>query len=222
MLNQLKGVLTNEELARLRALAARLQFVDGRVTNPNSTVKNNLQIPQNDPASDEPGLVVRAAIFRHPDIRAIAQPKQMARPTLAKYQPGMNYGAHVDEALFPSKPTMMRSDVSCTVFISAADEYEGGELVIDSGAGEVVIKGEAGDAVLYPSNTVHRVNPVIEGERLVAITWFQSMVRDPGQREILYRLHQVLAEMHAAGDRSERRVQLEAIRTNLLRMWAEL
>ena len=133
----------------------------------------------------------------------------------------MTYGFHVDAAVFPSDPPM-RSDVSCTVFLSAPEDYEGGELEIQSGSGMLRFKGNAGDAVVYPSTTVHRVAPIQSGERLVAINWFQSMVRDQKQRDILGQLQQIDNVLYAAGDPQGSRVLVDAIRTNLLRMWVEL
>ena len=153
--------------------------------------------------------------------RDIVVPKQVARPTLCLYEPGMTYGYHVDEAVFPSTPPM-RSDVSCTVFVSDPDDYQGGELEVESGAGIVSFKCAAGEAVVYPSTTVHRVAPVTDGRRIVAITWFQSMIRDQRQRDVLLQLQQVANILHTAGDPQGGRTITEAIRTNLMRMGAEL
>src|SRR5688572_10366554 len=100
MIRHIRNVLTPEEIAHLVEVARHVRFVDGRATNPDTTVKNNLQVPQNDPAAGEPGMLLRDALFRHPEVRAWAYPKQMARPTMVRYEPGMNYGWHVDEALF--------------------------------------------------------------------------------------------------------------------------
>ena len=221
MLHHLKNVLTADEIARLREIADQAEFVPGQVTNPHSRIKDNLQLPQNDPATEEAGKLVRGAIFRNQMFRDIVVPKQVARPTLCLYKPGMTYGYHVDEAVFPSQPPM-RSDVSCTVFVSGPDDYEGGELEIESGAGIVSFKCQPGEAVVYPSTTVHRVAPVTGGQRIVAITWFQSMVRDQRQRDVLLQLQQVANILHAAGDPQNGRTITEAIRTNLMRMWAEL
>ena len=118
MIRHIRNVLRPEELSRLQSLAKVVRFVDGRMTNPETSVKNNLQVPQNDPLATEPGVLVRDALMRHAELRAFALPKQMARPTMARYEPGMNYGWHVDEALFPSNPPM-RSDLSCTIWLSS-------------------------------------------------------------------------------------------------------
>jgi len=221
MFLEIKNVLTEPELARLRELAATLNFVDGRVTNPGATHKRNLQIDQNDPTVAEPGEIVRNALFRNPELREFAFPVRLARPTLSKYQPGMQYGKHVDAALFPAKPNPMRSDVSCTVFISELSEYEGGELTIHLGHKTLQHRGESGSAVFYPSTTVHEVMPVTGGERLVAVAWMQSYIKDPQQRELLHYAYQLTHRLGPGMD-EESRMQLEALRTNLFRMWSEV
>jgi PKHD-type hydroxylase len=220
MIRHIPQVLRPDEIAHLRELAKRVRFVDGRATNPDSTVKNNLQVSHNDPSATEPGLVLRDALFRHPAIRQFALPRQLARPTLARYEPGMTYGWHVDEAMFPSTPPM-RSDLSCTVWLSAPDEYDGGELEVQLGEQLLRYKGAAGDAVLYPSTTIHRVAPVTSGQRLVGITWVQSYVADAARRELLLQLEEAKA-LELASRRDERMlVLLESVRTNLFRQWSD-
>ncbi len=221
MFYQIKGVLTPAEIEHLRKLATEVRFVDGRATNRGSRVKNNLQVPQNDPHSAEPGQVVRNAIFRNAEIRAMTFPKTLARPTLSRYEPGMHYGRHVDESLFPSTPNPMRSDVSCTVFISDPADYDGGELEIEVGSGTVAFKLEPGAAVIYPSTTIHQVRPVARGERLVAVAWIHSYIADAAKRQILYQINQLIASRSGEGDAAAR-VQMEAIKNNLFRMWAEV
>lgn len=220
MIRHIRNVLRPEELSRLQSLAKVVRFVDGRMTNPETSVKNNLQVPQNDPLATEPGVLVRDALMRHAELRAFALPKQMARPTMARYEPGMNYGWHVDEALFPSNPPM-RSDLSCTVWLSPPDGYDGGELVIELGQQTLSFKGEAGDAILYPSTTIHQVTPVTRGERIVAITWLQSWIADAARRELLLQLDELRnAEMAERRD-ARTLVLLESLRTNLFRMWSD-
>jgi PKHD-type hydroxylase len=220
MIRLLKNVLRPDELLHLNELAKRVHFVDGRVTNPHSTIKNNLQVPQNDPAVAEPGVVLRDALFRHPDLRTFALPKQMARPTLARYEPGMNYGWHVDEALFPSTPPM-RSDLSCTVWLTPPDAYEGGELTIELGEQKLSWKGDAGDAIVYPSTTIHQVAPVTRGVRLVGITWMQSWIANTQQRDLMLQLEEART-IEMARERNPRMlVLLESLRTNLFRMWSD-
>lgn len=221
MLHHLKNVLSTTEVAELRELASQATFVEGKVTNPNAPNKNNLQTPYGDPQGERAADLVITALARNQAVQDLVYPKQISRPTLCRYAPGMTYGFHVDAAIFRSEPPM-RSDVSCTVFISGADEYQGGELEIQSGSGMLKFKGDAGDAVVYPSTTLHRVAPVESGERLVAINWFQSMVRDQRHRDVLAQLQQVDNVLYAAGDPQGSRLLVGAIRTNLLRMWADL
>src|SRR5690606_32161065 len=139
---------------------------------------------QNDPTSAEPGVLVRDALFRHQGVRAFAFPRLMARPTISRYEPGMTYGWHTDEALFPAQPPV-RSDLSCTVFLSDPGSYDDGVLEIQLGQQVAGFKLPAGDAILYPSTTIHRVTPVTRGARIVAITWIQSYIADPFRRELL-------------------------------------
>ena len=221
MIRHIRQVLSRDEIAHLVALSKTTRFVDGRATNPDTSVKHNLQVPQNDPSANEPGLILRDALMRHGELRAFAFPKQMARPTLVRYEPGMTYGWHVDEAMFPSTPPM-RSDLSCTVFLSAPDSYDGGELEIELGQQTLKFKGEAGDAILYPSTTIHRVTPVTRGERLVGITWLQSYVASTAQRELLLQIEELRA-LELRDHRKDARavVLLESLRTNLFRMWAD-
>jgi PKHD-type hydroxylase len=220
MIRHIRKVLGPDEVAWLVELSRRVRFVDGRATNPGTTVKNNLQVPHGDPATEEPGAVLRDALFRHPDIRAFALPRQMARPTLVRYEPGMNYGWHVDEALFPSNPPM-RSDLSCTVWLGAPADYDGGELTIQLGEQQLSFKGAAGDAILYPSTTIHQVAPVTRGVRLVGITWMQSYVADPFRRELLLQAEEAKRLALAAGGDPRQLVLIESLRTNLFRMWSD-
>ena len=220
MIRHIRNVLRPEEVAHLVELAKSVRFVDGRATNPDSTIKLNQQVPQNDPGAAEPGLLIRDALFRHPAVRAFALPKQMARPTMARYEPGMTYGWHVDEALFPSNPPM-RSDLSCTVWLTAPQSYDGGELTIQLGEQLLSWKGDAGDAILYPSTTIHQVAPVTRGVRLVGITWIQSWVADAHERELLLQLDEARSLELASRKDPRMTVLLESLRTNLFRKWSD-
>lgn len=218
MIHVLPNVLTPAELATINELVPHIRLADGRATNPDSTVKRNLQAPQTDSTNERIALMVRDAISRHPDVRVLAQPRSMARATVARYEPGMTYGWHVDEALFPSTPPI-RSDLSCTLFLSAPKEYDGGELVIQLGEQELAYKLDPGSAILYPSTTIHQVAPVTRGARIVAITWIQSWIADAQRRALLVQLEEARAR---AGLRDERlTVLLGSLRSNLFRMWAD-
>lgn len=217
MIRVLPNVLSAADLEQVRALIPQIGFADGRITNPASGVKQNLQAPQEDPANARIALITREALVRYGDLRVFSQPRNMARTTVVRYEPGMTYGWHVDEALFPSTPPM-RSDLSCTVFLSAPEDYDGGELTIQLGGETLSYKLQPGDALLYPSTTIHQVAPVTRGVRLAAITWLQSWVADVSQRELLVQLEEARA---LAGNDPRLLVLLESLRTNLFRMWAD-
>ncbi|HPN80916.1 Fe2+-dependent dioxygenase [Dokdonella sp.] len=223
MIQQLRNVLQPDELAQLRGFAENAHFVDGRITNPNHPVKQNQQVAQDDPANAQPSAWVRDALFRHPDMRVGAFPKSMAMPTFSRYEPGMRYGWHMDEAFFPSQPPM-RSDLSCTLFLNEPEDYEGGELMISMGQHALPCKLPAGDAILYPSTTIHQVAPVTRGVRLVAITWIQSFVADVQQRELLQQVEEARAIEGSRGEGADMRMllMLGSLRNNLFRMWSDM
>lgn len=218
MIRVLSSVLDAAELESIRAMLPQVAFADGRMTNRESAVKQNLQAPREDPANARIAQIARDALFRHPDLRAFAQPRAVARATVVRYEPGMAYGWHVDEALFPSTPPM-RSDLSCTLFLNHPDEYDGGELTIQMGAQELDYRLEPGQAVLYPSTTIHKVAPVTRGVRFAAITWLQSWIADAQQRELLVQLEEARSRAGSADPRLA--VLLASLRNNLFRMWAD-
>ena len=211
-------LLTDSEISQVVELSKKLKFVDGRAsTNPGSSVKNNLQADMQDPAYLQAGQIVQKAIFRSQPFRDYAIPKNMALPMLTRYEPGMEYGFHVDAAMLATKPPM-RADVSTTVFLSAPDSYDGGELVAKMGEKEIEIKLEPGAAVLYPSVTLHRVKPVTRGVRLVSITFTESLIRDHYEREILYQLGKVIGR-ESGRLTFETLTDLTNVHTNLQRYW---
>jgi PKHD-type hydroxylase len=214
----LSNVLDAAELQQVDALLPKVAYADGRITNRDSTVKRNLQAPQDDPANTEIAQIARNGLFRHPDLRTFAQPRSLARTTVARYEPGMTYGWHVDEALFASTPPI-RSDLSCTIFLNPPGDYDGGELVMQLGAQELAYKLEPGQAILYPSTTIHQVAPVIRGVRIAAITWLQSWIADAQQRELMIQLEEARARAGTSDPRLT--VLLASLRANLFRMWAD-
>ena len=220
MFHELDDVLTAQELARLTAIAAASRFVDGRISNPHSEVKDNLQIDPADARTEEASKLMAAALFRIEDFCNFAFPRIMAPPILAKYTPGMRYGAHSDAAFLPVSARPLRSDLSCTVFIAPPDAYEGGELSIRLGGRSVEFKGKPGSAIVYPSNTLHEVKPVTGGERLVGLTFIESMVPDGAHRELLYELNEVAA-LEGFNMSQENRTRLEYVRNYLRRLWGE-
>ncbi len=220
MFHELEDVLSGEEVARLAAIAGASRFVDGRISNPHSEVKNNLQIDPAAARNEEASKLMAAALFRVEDFVNFAFPRIMAPPMLAKYTPGMRYGAHSDAAFLPIGARPLRSDLSCTIFLAAPEAYGGGELSIRLGSRTVEFKGKAGSAVVYPSNTLHEVKAVTSGERLVGLTFIESMVPDPAHRELLYELNEVAA-LEGLNMSQENRTRLEYVRNALRRMWGE-
>ena len=216
-------VLTPEEIKKLRDEAALLPFVPGAETAGGRArrVKNNEQVSQK--ADERKALheIVISALMRNKDFNRVALPKRVRPPLISRYRQGMAYGQHVDNALMGPKMARERSDVSITVFISDIDEYEGGELIIHGSFGMQEVKLPSGSVVVYPSSSLHEVAEVTRGERLVAVTWAQSYVRDDRQREILASLAQVKNKMNDIAADAVETDQVHHIYANLLRMWAE-
>ena len=211
-------LLTPQEVARLREMAAQLRFVDGRVTNQHSKVKNNLQLDYEDPGYKDSSELMHTALFRSPEVQAFALPKVIAPPLLTRYAPGMNYGAHSDAPFMQVGDQVIRSDLSCTIFLADPSSYEGGALSVQLGGRRLEFKLPAGGAVIYPSTTLHEVRPVSSGERLVAITFMESRVPDQFQRELLYQLNDVIA-LEAFNVSWENRTRLNYVAGALARMW---
>jgi PKHD-type hydroxylase len=217
---ELPDVLSPDEVSRLRGLAATARFVDGRQSNPHSIVKNNLQINLADPAHQEASRLMAAALQRSEAFRGFAMPRTVAPPLLAKYDPGMNYGVHSDSAVMALPGRSIRSDLSCTIFLAEPDSYEGGELSVQLGGRAIDFKGAAGSAIVYPSHTLHEVKPVSSGERLVGLTFIESLIRDPALRDLLYQLDEISAE-EGLKMNWESRTRLQYVRNNLRRLWTE-
>lgn len=209
------AVLDAEALARIRDMLARTTWRDGRETAGASAaaVKANSQADAADPLTRTAAAEVEAALRAHPMFAAAALPLRMTRPMFSRTGPGGGYGRHVDNALMGQGANAVRTDLAWTLFLG--DAVTGGALVVEDAGGERVIAPQAGQLVLYPATSLHRVEPVVSGERLAAIGWVQSRVRDPARRALLLDLQ--LAEL--GGEDAALRLQLA--RANLLRMWAE-
>lgn len=220
MFLEIKNLLTPSDLAHLAALTRDLRFVDGRVTNPANTTKQNLQADHADPKFTESAQIVLTALTRSRELMDFAMPRRIAPPLLSRYEPGMKYGAHADAAIIQMPNARIRSDLSCTVFISPPSSYDGGELSIVSGNRTMAFKGEAGDAIVYPSTTLHEVVPVRSGQRLVSITFIESLIADQHQRLQVYELNEIAA-LEGLSMKWENRVRLDVVRQNLMRMWAK-
>lgn len=224
MLLSVPGVLKPDELALVRALLAGARFVDGRLSAGAAArrVKNNEEMGPAEQDLERLNRVVMGGLVRHPVYRAGALPLHVASPLFARYRPGMTYGDHLDDPIMGTDGVMYRSDVAVTVFLSTPEEYDGGELVIRTTAGEQAVKYAAGDAVLYPASSIHHVNPVTRGERLVAVTWVQSLVRDAARRELLYGLNAAREKLLQSAPEAEETAQVNAAYLNLIRMWSDI
>jgi PKHD-type hydroxylase len=219
MLLKIKNLLTAEECGRLVALAGELRFVDGRVSNPANTSKQNLQADATDPKYAESVQVVGNALSRSREFASFALPKRIAPPLLCRYEPGMKYGSHADAAIIQLANAKIRSDLSCTVFIGDPATYEGGELAMVVGNQTLAFKGSPGEAIVYPSTLLHEVVPVRTGQRLVSITFIESHVADQHARMQVYELNEIAA-IEGLRMNPESRVRLDVVRQNLLRMWS--
>ncbi len=226
MLIHLRNVLTAEELRQARSLLDGADWLDGRSTAGAQAVhyKNNEQLPQGSEAARALQALVLRALDRHALFFSAALPKKIFNPLFNRYGGEANcYGKHVDNAVMHSRSNgqRVRSDVSCTVFLAEPEEYDGGELVIDDTYGSREIKLPAGDAVLYPSTSVHGVAPVTRGHRLASFFWVESMVRSDEQRRLLFDLDMTLMRLREREGETEEAVALTGTYHNLLRMWAD-
>jgi len=220
MFLEIKDFLTPDEVARLRDLAAKVQFVDGRISNPHNQAKNNLQASEADPHYAESSKIVAAAFARSAPFRDFAFPRHIAPPLLARYETGMTYGVHADTSHMRFGNDVHRSDLSATVWLNPPASYDGGELVVHLGTKPVVIKGEAGSLIVYPSTQLHEVTPVRRGQRLVSITFIESLVPDERERTALFELKDVLSLEGLKMDWVSR-VRMEVALNNLTRLWSK-
>ena len=219
MFLEIKDFLDPITVARLTDMAARLTFVDGRISNPNNTAKANLQASHADPLYAESSRIVADAFARSAPFQEFAFPRHVAPPLLARYEVGMTYGAHADASHMRFGNELRRSDLSATVWLNDTASYDGGELVVYLGDQPLVIKGAPGSVIVYPSTQLHEVTPVRRGTRLVSITFIESLIPDEYQRSQIYELSEVLA-LEGASMKWENRIRLDAVRNNLMRLWA--
>jgi PKHD-type hydroxylase len=219
MFIQIDDLLSSQEVQAISELARQARFIDGRRSNPHNTSKVNVIGDATDPMSQKASQIALTALQRSESARNFVFPQRMAVPSLCRYGVGMKYGAHTDAAFLPIGQQPLRSDVSCTIFISNPMEYEGGELMIYLGSETLRIKGKPGSAIFYPSTTVHEVVPVTSGERLVIITFIESQIPDQMERDLLYTLKEVRALEGLKMD-WRNQIQLEYVIANLHRMWS--
>jgi PKHD-type hydroxylase len=225
MLLHVPNVLSAEQVAECRRQLDAADWVDGRVTagHQSAKSKDNAQLPEDSPVARQLGQMILAALERNPLFVAGALPLKIFPPLFNRYASGQSFGMHVDNAIrqVRNSPHRVRTDISATLFLAQPAEYDGGELMIEDTYGPHSVKLPAGDLVLYPSTSLHRVQPVTRGARIASFFWIQSMVRDDGERTLLFDLD--LAIQRLGGDAPEHPsvVQLTGIYHNLLRRWAD-
>ncbi|MCB9679563.1 MAG: Fe2+-dependent dioxygenase [Alphaproteobacteria bacterium] len=218
---ELEGLLDPGQAAAIASRLATAPFGDGRATahGPARGAKHNEQLDREHPVSQELGATVLAALSQSPVFRAAAMPHTILPVCFARYLPGMEYGTHLDRPVLVTPGGPVRTDLSVTVWLNGPDAYDGGELVVSTPGGERRLRGRAGDAVVYPSDTLHRVTPVTRGERLVAITWLQSLVPSAEQRQILFDLAMLATRLAAIGTEDDV-LAAHHVHHRLTRMWS--
>lgn len=222
MIVTIPDILDFDTAKLVRAKAKSMRFVDGGTTAGKfaRTVKNNQQLEPG-PETEKLQQKILEAVRANLTFEMAARPKIIKPPLVARYEPGMEYGTHVDNALMSGRPPI-RSDMSFTLFLEDPDTYDGGELVIEGMLGDQEIKLPPGALVLYPTSALHHVAPVTRGQRLVAVSWVQSLVRDPARRELLFDLETARRDLF---DKHGKCAEFDLVSKsfhNLLRMWAEI
>ncbi len=223
MLLQIPNVVPKDKLTVIRTILANSNFVDGKLSAGMAAekVKKNEELASDTRELQQLNNLVMGSLVQHPVYQSATLPIKIASPFFARYRPGMTYGDHVDDPVMGPPQGRYRSDVSTTVFLNEPDNYEGGELVIRTSFGDQQIKLPAGYAVVYPSSSLHHVAEVTSGERLVAVTWAQSMVRDAARRELLYELNQARESLLRQRPEDDETKRVDVAYVNLIRMWAE-
>lgn len=226
MMLHVPQVLDAEQVRQCRQLLQQAKWVDGKVTAgfQSALSKDNLQLPEDAPQARQMGELILAALARHPLFISAALPSKIFPPLFNCYQGGQAFGIHVDNAIRQVRGTgdYVRTDLSATLFFCDPHEYDGGELVIEDTYGTHSVKLPAGDLILYPSTSLHRVTPVTRGARVSSFFWIQSLVRDDGQRAILFDLDTSIQQLNQAlGPGDANSVRLTGVYHNLLRQWAQ-
>jgi PKHD-type hydroxylase len=225
MLLQIPDVLTTAEVAHCRQVLEHAEWVDGRVTagHQSGLTKDNMQLPEGHPAARQLGDSILAALERCPPFMSAALPLKVFPPLFNRYEGGQSFGNHVDNAIrqVTGTPHRVRTDLSATLFLNGPDEYDGGELVVEDTYGVHQVKLTAGSLILYPASSLHHVRPVTRGARLASFFWVQSMVRDDGQRTVLFDLDTAIQRLNQDVPGHPSAVQLTAVYHNLLRRWAD-
>lgn len=226
MMLQIPGILSAAEATDFRERLETAGWVDGRGTagHLSAAVKHNAQLHWQDPLAIELGHRLVARLDCHPMFLSAALPREILPPLFNRYEGGGHYGPHIDGAIRPVDGTArrIRTDLSLTVFLSDPAEYDGGALEIMDFAGGRSIRFPAGDAILYPASTLHQVTPVTRGVRLAAFTWMQSLVRDDGERAMLFEIDTAIQRLPAGGEVAAARLLMTNVYHNLLRRWTDL
>jgi PKHD-type hydroxylase len=222
MLLQIPGVLKPEELASLRGMLAGAAFEDGGATAGFAAreVKRNLQVPQNSDIGRKCAPIVVDALKRNAVFFSAALPHRIHGPIFNRYDTGMTYGEHVDNALMGS-PATVRSDVAATLFLTAPEDYDGGELTVHDSYGAHRIKLAAGNMIVYPATSRHRVEPITRGSRVSAVMWIQSLVRDEMQRRMLFEMDVAIGSLRKQAGTEKEVATLTSVYHNLIRSWSE-
>lgn len=226
MLLPIPDVLTADQVLRARQLLHDADWVDGRVTagHQSARAKDNMQLAEGSPAAREVGGMVLAALEQNALFISAALPAKVFPPLFNRYQGGQAFGTHVDNAIrqVTGTPHRIRTDLSATLFFTGPDEYDGGELVVEDTFGTHNVKLPAGHLILYPSTSLHHVRPVTQGARMASFFWIQSMIRDDGERTLLFDLDVAIQQINSGGHDQSAAVQLTGIYHNLLRRWADV
>jgi PKHD-type hydroxylase len=226
MILAIPNVLTPQQVAEGRHLLETADWVDGLVTagHQANKVKDNMQIPATHPVARQVGETIMKALGQNPLFMAAALPLHFLPPMFNRYTGGQNYGNHIDGSIrqVPGTGHRIRTDLSCTLFFAEPSEYDGGELIIEDTYGSKSVKLPAGHMILYPSTSLHQVTPVTRGTRLCSFFWLQSMIRDNGQRSMLFEMDVAIQRLGTENALHPSVVQLTGVYHNLLRQWAEM
>lgn len=226
MLLQIPDVLSAEQARQCRLKIEKAEWVDGRVTagHQSARAKDNRQLPEDHPLAQVMGDMILAALERNALFVSAALPLKVFPPLFNRYEGGQSFGNHVDNSIRQVTGTThrIRTDLSATLFLTAPEDYDGGELVVEDTYGVHSVKLPAGHLILYPATSLHHVRPVTRGARISSFFWIQSMVRDDGKRTILFDLDSSIQQISQSAPGHSSVVQLTAVYHNLLRRWAEV